>query len=121
MVQPATGHVSVTSNGEDPVDLSTWKLEPVHGDLTQYQSIPVIVQSAELTKSLTSFPLGNGIPGSHSDEEVGSISRPINCRAGTSCTGTVHYQRVPRDEGDKVVSYCTTQKNVSSTLSNSSS
>ena len=36
MVQPATGHVSVTSNGEDPVDLSTWKFEPVHGDIIMY-------------------------------------------------------------------------------------
>ena len=36
MVQPATGHVSVTSNTEDPVDLFTWKLEPVHGDIIMY-------------------------------------------------------------------------------------
>ena len=38
MVQPATGHVSVTSNGEDPIDLSTWKLEPVHGDIIMKNS-----------------------------------------------------------------------------------
>ena len=57
MVQPATGHVSVTSNSEDPVDLSTWKLEPVHGDIIMY--MPYKQSNSSMAhKELHQLPLG---------------------------------------------------------------
>ena len=57
MVQPATGRISVTSISEDPVVLSTWKLEPVHGDIIMY--MPYKQSNSDVTHNeLDELPLG---------------------------------------------------------------